>query len=346
MTGARHIIKKTHPKCAAWQAASTGMSRAWILLTPLLLATTCAEDAPAAELVGSELAVEREPSALDCPDASGLARKVRALWMAPRTTERPLVIAVRFAHGDAGYSATIESSGAKSGTRQLTTSASTCASLADAVTVALALLLDMQPIARAAVPAGKEEAFPTRAQPTDHARRRANAPLEIALGAHAGAAFGAVGSALSGLFSVSALVERGRFGVEAHAFWSTPRSFGYPPGFVEVGLWGAALDGCFRHRAPANRALGFRPCAGLRVGRLSGHGSRFDANYDTTQPWFALAAGANLEMPLGARSRFEAGVSLLAPLTRHEFRVSGRGIAFESSALAFVGRIGTAFSIW
>jgi hypothetical protein len=320
------------------------MLRSWFLSLVLLAGLGAARTADAADLAGAHITVSAEPGAEDCPDADGLAQRVRSLWMAPETNPAPLRISLHFVRAPNGYSAELQSFGRKTGTRHLSTTATSCASLSDAATVALALLLDMEPILRVE-PSRPPEVSARTAASSHKPPERAGAPFELALLAKAGAGFSLLGNAVSGVFSASLLVRRGPFATEGQAFWSTPRDFAHGPGFVKVGLWGGGLDACYQGSSLA-RSLRLRPCAGVRLGKLSGEGERFDANYTSAQAWVALAASLNLELQLRPYARFVLGFSLLAPLHEHKFHVDGSGPAYQSRVLAGLAQVGTEFAIW
>jgi hypothetical protein len=318
------------------------MSRSWaVTLTAAALLFPGAK-ARAAELAGAELSVLREDAAADCPDADELGRRIRALWMAPAASA-PMRVEVQFTRSVTGYDADLRASGAHSGTRHLSTSAATCESLSEAVTVALALLLDMEPLPAAS------ESPPAPPPPVPsmiaHPESR-RPPFELALASSLGLGLGVLGSQPSGLGSGSVLARRGHFAAEALAFFVAPRSFDYDPGFVKVSLWGGALNACYRTRATGERGLGWRPCLGFRGGRLSGAGTRYDVNSSASQAWFALSLSGHLELPLSARFRLVSGLLLWLPLARHEFRVYGRGAAFETPALAATLQLGLELTIW
>ena len=113
----------------------------------------------------------------------------------------------------------------------------------------------------------------------------------------------------------------------------------------DLGLWGGALNACYRTRNAHERGLAWRPCLGFRAGRISGQGIRYDVNSTASQAWFALAASANLELPLSARLRLVSGVLLWVPFARHEFSVQGRGAAFETSPFAGTLQLGLELTI-
>ncbi len=245
---------------------------------------------------------------------------------------------VHFARTRTGYSAEIQSTGAKSGVRRLETTATTCASLGDAVSVTLAVLLDLVPVARSSE-GGAAGVHRERALPP-------GAPFHLAASIRAGGSYGLLGPAASALFSASVLLSREIFGVNAQVFWATPRSFSYDRGFVDVALWGGGLDGCLLPGTREARRATWRPCGGVRLAAISGAGSGYERNAAAKQVWFALAASLQLELPLSRRVHLVAGPSLLVPLREHVFRIDGRGAAFESLPLAGVFELGPELAIW
>jgi hypothetical protein len=294
--------------------------------------------ARAARLAGAELEVLRRVGAQDCPDDAALTRSVSALGTAPpaRPTES-LRAEVIFERDENGYVATIRSFGRKAGLRRLTTTANDCSSLADAVSVALAILFDLipatepQPETRASEAARAEEPRP---------------PFTFAVGVRAGAGYAVLGDAVSGVFSGVLRLSRERFQLLGAVFWTTPHENDFSNGFVHAGLWGGGLDACFRLGSNAPRAVAWSPCAGFRLGRLSARGEEFDRNYVVAQTWAAVVAGGNVRLPLTKKWSFVVGLSALVPLYEHVFSVAGAGTAFESQPLAVLLGLGPEISIW
>jgi hypothetical protein len=318
------------------------MSRSWAVTFAAAALLFHGAKARAAELAGADVTVRRDEAAADCPDADELGRRIRSLWMAPAASA-PMRVEVQFSRSATGYDADLRASGAHPGTRHLSTSAATCESLSEAVTVALALLLDMEPL-----PTVRESPrAPSPAVPSVIAHPESERPpFELALSSSLALGLGVLGSQPSGLWSGSVLAKRGHFAAEALAFFVAPRTFDYEPGFVKVGLWGGALNACYRTRPTGKAGLGWRPCLGFRGGRLSGEGTSYDVNSRASQAWFALAMSGHLELPLSARFRLVSGLLLWLPLARHEFRVSGRGAAFETWVLAGTLQLGLELTIW
>jgi hypothetical protein len=286
--------------------------------------------------LGSQLDVSRTPEAMDCPDSAQLARAVSALGTAPNRPAEPLRVEVAFERSQDGYGATLRSFGAKPGLRRLATPGKTCGPLADAVGVALAVLFDLIP----QVEKKPNESTELPPSPREEERR---APFVLALGVRAGLGYGEVGSALSGVFSATLRLSRERFQLLGSGFWHTHRDTEFAQGSVRLGLWGGGLDACYRF-GPSLRT-NWSPCAGVRLGSLSGSGVEFDRNYDATQTWGALAAGGKLQVPLAKAWAFIANLSVIVPLRQHTFSVDTVG-SVETRPLGLVLEIGPEAAIW
>lgn len=297
-----------------------------------------ASTAHGTELPGSELEVFRKPEASDCPESAALARAVLALGTAPNQPPSRLRIEVTFERNAEGYAATVNSFGSKAGVRRLAMAGKTCEPLAEAVSVTLAVLLDL-------IPSPEQQSASDHGTPAS-APEKAMPPFVLDAAARAGVAYGELGPAISGVFSPALRLGRERFQLLGSVFWNTPDNADFRNGFVRVGLWGGGIDACFR-LGPSDRArLGFLPCAGFRLGRLSGKGVQFDENYEAAQTWNALSLSGAARLPLSKKWGFVASLSALVPLKRHRFLVAGAGPAFETQPVAGVLEIGPEVQIW
>src|SRR3982751_52777 len=111
----------------------------------------------------AELSVARGPGAEDCPDTAALRARVEQITGTRlgrvTATEPALAVAVSFSREGDRYRAAIRTQGPKEGERVLEDEGPTCAALAEAVGVTLALLLDRVP--RRALPAAPPPRAPT-----------------------------------------------------------------------------------------------------------------------------------------------------------------------------------------
>jgi hypothetical protein len=303
-----------------------------------LLAVACYSSgvARAEEPLDSQIQVVRTREAADCPDAPELRRNVSALGTAPTQPVEPVRVEVTFERTREGYGATLRSFGAKPGLRRLVTAGKTCSSLADAVGVALVVLLDLVP------PTDKAPVVSSRtAAPRDE---RSGPPFVLSVGVRAGVGYGELGDGVSGVFSATASLSRARFQLSGSAFWHTHRHPTLGDGSVELGLWGGGLDACYRFGQSAG--IGWFPCVGLRLGSLSGRGEEFDQNYEAAQTWAALAAGGRVQLPLSKKWAFVAGLSAMVPLRQHSFSAASVGTAVETGPFGLLLEMGPEITIW
>jgi hypothetical protein len=299
----------------------------WSLLT-LVCAGFGVRPASAAELAGATLRVARAEGAEDCPDESALARSIAALGGASGAV-RP---------GE--YVATIQSTGRKTGVREIKLRTESCGNLAEATSVALAVLLDLVAESKDA-PAAPPESAALDAPP---APRPKTERLALGVGIQSGAGYGLLGEAVSPLLG-------GRIGLGARrvelvlaGVWIAPRDIDHAPGSVEVGLAALRLDGCWWSTPRENSGVGM--CLGLSGGRVWGEGAGFDANYAVVRPWLAAAFGASLRARLTVRVALRFALSALVPLHAETFSVTGSGPAYETLPLAAVLETGPELSIW
>src|SRR3954469_3360988 len=121
-----------------------------ILRRVLLFSALVASPAFAEPVPGGDVRVERGEGAVDCPTEKELVQSALALGSAPGDAATGSNISVRFDRDGTAYRALVSSSGQKTGERELRTDDSDCRRLADAVTVVVAVLLDIVPAEAAA----------------------------------------------------------------------------------------------------------------------------------------------------------------------------------------------------
>jgi hypothetical protein len=328
-----------------------------VLLTLVLFAGRAAADetSPASEaraegneIVGFELSVARTPQAADCPDAPAVAAAIQQVGSdptrrAPDAEEEPLFTQVIFDRDGTGYFAEVRSTGRKTGVRVLRNGASTCAPLAEATTVVLAVLLDLlpeqnnEPAPAAAViapspPASAAPAPAHRAPPRER-------PLAVALGVDAGLGVGVFEHLAVGSLGAAVRPSYGRWELGAGALLVPTRSLPFMNGHVDVALLGARLTGCAWVVSFGSR-LGFAGCAGVLLAALRGQGRGFDRDFTTIQSWPVAEAGLRGRLALGDRLSVRLGVTGLLPLRRLTFSVERLAVAYETPSLGVLAEIG------
>ncbi len=304
----------------------------------------------AAAPLGASLAVERSERAGDCPDAVALTQRVERILqrsLAQGSASEELEVRVHFEFNRDEYFAQVQSIGAKPGERSLHDRGSSCAALAEAVSVTIALLLDKELERRVSEP---ESAAPTNATaqtqrprpasakpPTeaeDDASRsgahREAAPFELRGSLEGGAAAGLVGQP-SPLLSEQIGV-RLQHGLIFDAGFSAalPGTTSYGSGSVRSTLFFASTRACYVW----GERLSVGPCASFGIGRLQGVGIGYQDLATRNLTWTAVAAGLVAEGPVWGRVFWGATGGLWWPTHQSSFSVQNVGTAWESSRLA------------
>ncbi len=291
--------------------------------------------------------VERSPEASDCPDEAALTRSVEQILQrtlsSPHASEQALEVEVRFDDTRAGYTAEVRSLGAKPGERHFLDHERRCTALAEAVSVAIALLLDKELAEQAASqPSPAPAAKPVPSEPKAPSPAAHEAALELRATFEAGIAAGLVSSSSALLSEQVGLRVRERWLFDAAFNAVLPQSADYGAGAVRTTLLFGSARACYVWGA----RFFVGPCASLGVGRLRGDGLGYLDTVSKNLLWTALGAGLVAEGPVWGRVFWGLSATLWLPTRRSSFSVENRGTAWESSELggALNGRLG--FRIW
>jgi hypothetical protein len=319
---------------------------ALLSLLPYLVSTSSA----ASELAGGTLSVHRSAEAADCPDETALIASTLELGTQPVAAPAPLRLEVSFRREPAGYAAEVRASGRTEGVREVTKEGATCAPLAEAVSVVLAVLLDLTPReatpAPAPPPPAPREPTPTppRANPSAQPSAREKTaepgePLGFGVGLQGGAAYRLVGDGLAP--TVSALVRSrlDRWELFAGALWAPHGSADYLEHTIEMSLVSAKLGGCAwlrRSRATADAAL----CASFLLGNLRAQGKGFPSDVPANDAWFAVGAGLAGRLPLARKLALRLEISAIIPTRGQTYTVAFAEGAFETSPVSGLVELG------
>jgi hypothetical protein len=271
------------------------------------------------------LVVERAAGADLCPDGEALGVKVQQIRGRP-IFDPPRGYRVTFARTDDGFAATIRSDTSAGSVRTLEHTGASCSTLAHAVALTLALLIDsdlepkkVEPQAPPPAPIAMPTAIP-QPPPVTPASREATF------------SFAAVG--LAGVlrpFSPAVAADVGvRFAplrVSAGALWGWPQTLTYGPGTVHERLLGGFARVC----APAWQRGNIRldACSGAIAGAITAEAEGYTRNETRTRPWLALpfeAALAGWTSPVG----WELSLAGLVPLRRPDYTIDGLGTVYRS----------------
>jgi hypothetical protein len=298
-----------------------------------------------AEPPRGSLVVTRDDGSRDCPDAAGVAERVRqmagsSMVDAATSEARDTWIQVELTRASGGYRAVISAQGRRHGTRTIDDVGPGCSSLADAVAITLVMLLDPEleraverpPLPAPAGPAIFSRARGERQNPVELPQQRPSsliAGAEVAAGLSFAVLDGSAPFAEGGV-----RLQLGRwvsFGAGGGFVFSDRARFG--SGSVDLELGYVYLRGCgsFFSSLRARMELCLQPM----LGSLRGAGNY--AKPDTGSAlWFAAAAVAEIYGPFTSSAFWSLRVLALAPLTIGQgFSVIEAGVrktAFEVPA--------------
>ena len=306
------------------------------VLALLAPARSFAQEAPKSSLV-----VTRGDGTDTCPDSSALAEQVRRLTGAdvldssgltqgPRSTYTRVAIS----RDSAGFHADITAAGQRHGTRTLDDVGPTCAALADAISVTIAIFLD--PYAAAPVPTPPE---PSRLpQPA----RATTPPLAEPTRLHpflqldASAAFGMLHDTAPVLAVQAGLHASNRWSIALGGAFAFPDTLSDRDRTITLGL-------SYGYAVLCGRVLGESAsvrldwCFEPMLGVISGSGHGYDRDTTERALWAAGAAGPALVLPIAGRFAWTASALGVIPFIRQSFDVTQGGaqyLRFQSAATA------------
>lgn len=290
---------------------------------------------------GASLRVTREGGSESCADENDLKGRVSAILKRQSWAEAGQGVRVDFDVGferteDGAFVAKVAARGDKVGQRRLRDQSPHCDALSQAVSVAIALLLDSAKSEHETSAAATVDNSPVTVPPALPDAERARAPADtegvsgrIALGGGAGYGLGGSGTLLG---EASLGLAAGRFRFELSGFATVPFSHEYRAGSVRTSLLFGSARGCYL----VGRAFALGPCVELAVGRLRGEGTGFEQAQPSNLLWTAGGLGLGAEAPLVAGLFLRMGATLWVPTRRHSFSVQNAGIAWESKPVAGV----------
>jgi hypothetical protein len=315
----------------------------------------------AAEFAGGTLTVVRDADTADCPDEAALGLATLALGTPPATRSEGVDVRVVFQRDAFGYGALVTTTGAGGGVRELRKPGPSCAALAEAVSVVLAVFFDLVPLPEAApteAPAPAPPPAPPKVEvrPPPQPSRPVPPPAapprergrELSFGASAagGIAYGLLGPAPVGALSGAVRLGIGRWEVGAGALWAPNRTVSHLTGVVHVSVLAGRLGGCaWLFPSPSQPDVGL--CAALLLGLVRGLGEGFDEPLPAANElWIAGEAGAASRWPLVSNLALRFGISAVIPSRTQRFTVIRGGTAFKSSPAAVLLELGPELRFW
>lgn len=325
-------------------------------LSCLALVATLGQGARA-EPARASLTVTRDDGSRECPDSPALAARVetvtgKSLFDASSAEPRDTWVQVEFVRSIGGFHAVISARGTRQGKRTLDDVGPECASLADAVAITLAILLDpatasesdaprvvttaavTAPVVGAPAPASPPVDSP--ALPKGSASRDRAETAVVGVDVSAGPTF----AMLEGMVSFVEGGVRARFG---HVFAVGggggvlfPASVDFGDGTVDVSLTYGYARGC-ANLLPEGRTR-LEACVEPMLGGLRGSGSGYDqGNHAEWVFWSAAAATVQTYGPITRSVLWSIRGRVLAPLVRHGFSIDDGGSPKQAFQLSAIG---------
>lgn len=302
------------------------------------------------------ISVEASSEASDCPDREQLTREVEQILhrsLGSTADSGPVLeVSVRFSRARDGYTALVRSLGPKPGERELRDRGASCAALAEAASVAIALLLDKElaepptepapsPATAPAAPTTPIASKPMAAEgaaPSLPSQRHFELRPSFELGASTG--LGSAPAAM-GTLGLGVRLERA-LTLDLLVAAESTRSTEFAAGSVRTSLLLVALRGCYRW----GNTVAVGPCLTLARGWLTGEGVGYAAAQSAELRWLGAGAGVVAEGPVWGRLSWLVTGTLWLPLQRSSFSLENGGTAWESSRLAGTLGAGLAFALW
>jgi hypothetical protein len=310
-----------------------------------------------AEPTRASLIVTRDDGSRECPDSSTLTARVetvagKPLFDAAAAEPRDTWLQVEFVRSIHGLHAVISARGGRQGTRTLDDVGPGCASLADAVAITLAILLDP---ATAGVSDPPPLALPTAvttpvvttsalaSPPVDAQPSPASAPgsretdaTVVGIDASAGPTF----AMLEGVVPFVEAGVRARFGsvfaLGGGGGFLFPAHIDFGDGSVDVSLSYGYARAC-ANLLPKGRTR-IEGCLEPMVGGLRGSGKGYDqGNHAEWVLWSAAAALVQAYGPITKSVLWSIRGRVLTPLARHGFSVDEGGSPEQAFKLSAVG---------
>jgi len=288
------------------------------------------------------LIVTRGEGAQDCPDSAALAERVRAVAGGNVVSAEPgsaafeTWVQVAIARNFNGYSAQISTSGLRHGSRTLEDVGPSCASLADAVAVTLAIFLD--PYASAPPPNAVSPAVRSVRPPASKADepREAPHPSPFSVAASAGVTINVLEHAMPLLTAHAGLQLRPRWSLSLGGGYVLTDATTSPGGEVELSLAYVDLGACGRALGESG-GLRLNWCLAAMLGSLRGSGRGYENEFSKSSPWLAAGVGPDVVFPITRAFSWILTGQAVLPLVFNGFDVEANGSRSQAFRPSSVG---------
>jgi hypothetical protein len=271
----------------------------------------------------------------------------KSLFNEATNAPRDTFVQVEFVRSISGFRAVISSRGSRHGTRSLDDVGPDCTSLADAVSITLAILLDpssalaeSDPPPMSPPPAVLPAPAPPRVDSAPTSRRSKKLettpePLRFDVEA-------SMGASVAVLKSIVPLAEAGgraRIGqvvaLGAGGGVVFPERIAFGGGTIDLSLTYGYVRGC-ANLLPGRRTM-LEACFEPMLGALRGSGNDYDAPDVGWVFWSAAAALVQVYGPISESLLWSLRARVLAPFARHGFTIVQNGLPKEAFRVSGIG---------
>ncbi len=277
------------------------------------------------------LRVERAPGAEECPDSASLSDRIVAI-RGHADTPNNGNYEVSFTHTADTFSATIRSGMNGGSQRVLEARSQTCAALAQATAVTLALLFDA--VAEEAPPPEPKPAPPPAPPKVENplvepivlepprARHRVDNTFSMGV---AGVAYVLRPLAPALVAELGLRVDTFRVGLGV--LWTPTQSLSLDPGHVDESLLSGTARTCLS--LTRGQRLQLDICSGLFAGAVTARSEGFTHNARRVRSWLTVPLELSVA-DLSGSFGWELSASALGALVHQDFEVDGLGVAYRA----------------
>jgi hypothetical protein len=313
----------------------------------LVASATSVEPMERVEPVG--LSVERATGAETCASAEELAEetglRIGTAHLDPVDPGRhDLRFHVEFTRAGDSYRAALTAHGRIEGTRTIEDASSSCASLVEAVSLALAILVNQSSVEEATpIETPKDAPAATTETPAPPIEPASRFSVDVAGGAMLGVVRSVGPAFAAGVAWWNAHDDSIELDVEA----IPPGDIAFAPGSVTTSFLGLRALACRRLFAIVD-ALAIDGCATGAIGRIAASASKYDHNLTVARPWFAAGLAVGLRGPIVGPLGWKLMGGADFQIATEAFTVTvnnADSVAYSPTRLAPFGALGLSWSI-
>lgn len=288
--------------------------------------------------------IQKSAEAASCASESQLLSRSQIHQVVASGSANELRVNVRITREGDDFTALVQVSGPREGTRKIRAPGPTCADLEDGLLLALELLAaELPPLATPAEP--PSEASAPRGPEPSHAQPPAERD-DVAFWIGGGAALTqGLPYKTSAAPFIDLLLTADRWTFGASGFATSTSEVPLAPGSIRVHALGAQASGCWTVLMNEARSLRFQGCVLAAVSALDVETVGFPVRATDQQPWIQIGAGAQCFWYPSRRAGVGVSVKLFETLQRHSFSVPPLGQYVNDQLVGWFAISGQ-FQVW